>query len=855
LVLGGRAAATGCYQRAATARVMQAASAPREAYVTLSKGHESSADEPLVNVVLLCDQVLADDYDAAIILVFPRGQDSGGEVDPNKEIEHPYEEATKIFIRPHGHEENSRNLSTEFDELKRGPMLMKQYQEFVRNHLKKLLQRAGFKASTIESIDGDEVFLKLGLDRNGDMIRKLAERYNYMMPFNDKAYEHEERSGNVEKGKPLKNNRGYYVRAYEEYQQGLDDKFEPFREVDEIRLMEKRIDEWVSLPAMLEQGIISRYFPGPNHKEMAKFEELWANPFRVFHLPTHHHDDEIRNYFGEEIAFFFRWFCFYLKMLVPLAVAGTIFLFMNVLSVSHDNKRRLMNWYAALMVLWASIFNEVFKNNAARLKQRWGMKDVDTLAVELSSYRPELEGTYEGMIRKHIGFAGACIYLLIFVAFIGCLTKAARDSADDGNTSMASKFPLILSIVIKVLSFLWAKIAYILNRMQNHRFEGRSNDALTGILFSVKIFVAVWPFLDTAFVQLFIANGLHCGKNLANAAIDLYDGEKNWPNTGHPLDFSRADSIPNDDKSLAFLDGMWHYRHNRQGGVCIMGCYPVNCFTEDGKTFCETNCWMELQANLQTFYLFQLGLSLLLRLLVPMLLTRYQVWEEMRRARKMGSQDTEYSMLQLQAKRHAVVPYEYDSWGGSYVEDFLDLAIGFALLTFFGQVKPWIALLGFVCHMIEYRLLAYRMTHVTCRPMPRGSEGIGCWQSVFETISQCAITINVGLGVFVMDPIASKSFGEKLIYFIVAQNGLSALRAFVGIMIPDEPEDVVRIEDENNLFRQRTLKRPKVEVSKEETQSYEGLDIGLDSSKGLRSRSRSSFCSGEDDDTDGSSDG
>merc|ERR1719301_49788 len=99
--------------------------------------------------------------------------------------------------------------------------------------------------------------------------------------------------------------------------------------------------------------------------------------------------------------------------------------------------------------------------------------------------------------------------------------------------------------------------------------------------------------------------------------------------------------------------------------------------------------------------------------------------------------------------------------GGSVIEDFLDLAIGFALLTCFGIALPVMAVIAFVAYVVKYRLLAYRMVNITCRPYPVGCEGIGNWQAVFHSISIIAVICNVLMAVFVMYPMRDWPMGNE----------------------------------------------------------------------------------------------
>jgi len=222
-------------------------------------------------------------------------------------------------------------------------------------------------------------------------------------------------------------------------------------------------------------------------------------------------------------------------------------------------------------------------------------------------------------------------------------------------------------------------------------------------------------------------------------------------------------------------------------------------------------------------------LSTVFFLVIPIGLARLEVWKEMRKARAQGY-GKQYSFLQLQAKCCKHAPYEYYSWGGSAVEDFLELAVGFALLTCFGLVLPAMSFFALLSHVVEYRLLAYRMTNVTCRPFPYGAEGIGSWQKVFELISIAAIIINVGLAVFVQYPMRDWEPVYQFFAFIVLEHVMLLLRAAMASMIRDDPEDVTRIDDFNTHFKMKFATYPHSDFPTDEIHSMQDVSIGLGTS-------------------------
>jgi len=209
----------------------------------------------------------------------------------------------------------------------------------------------------------------------------------------------------------------------------------------------------------------------------------------------------------------------------------------------------------------------------------------------------------------------------------------------------------------------------------------------------------------------------------------------------------------------------------------------------------------ELEENLWTVYIVHMACTFLFALIIPIFLAKLNVVLEYRKARKeSGDTEEHYTFLQVQAKRAEVANYEYMSWGGSQVEDFLELAVGFAMLTCFGIALPAMSVIALISHIIEYRLLAYRMTNVTSRPIPYGAEGIGVWEQIFHTISEAAVIINVGMAVFAMYPMRHWLFRHQLAAFLVLEHCMLLMRKFVISIWDKEPASQRRIDDFNWRF-------------------------------------------------------
>mmetsp|Transcript_50810 Transcript_50810/g.117998 ORF Transcript_50810/g.117998 Transcript_50810/m.117998 type:complete len:175 (-) Transcript_50810:201-725(-) len=161
------------------------------------------------------------------------------------------------------------------------------------------------------------------------------------------------------------------------------------------------------------------------------------------------------------------------------------------------------------------------------------------------------------------------------------------------------------------------------------------------------------------------------------------------------------------------------------------------------------------------------------------------------------------------------------------VEDFLELAIGYALLTCFGVVWPELSVLALFIHIVEYRLLACRMTNITCRPFPHSSDGIGTWEKMFGGISIVAVVTNVGLAVTQMSPMRSWEAPQKLTFFIFLEHSVALVYVILHAVFPQEPADVVCIEDFHDAFKRKFDQDGPFKVPLSETCDLGEVDLRL----------------------------
>jgi hypothetical protein len=324
--------------------------------------------------------------------------------------------------------------------------------------------------------------------------------------------------------------------------------------------------------------------------------------------------------------------------------------------------------------------------------------------------------------------------------------------------------------------------------MQNPRTQDRWESLLSVNLTIVKLAIALYPFLDLAFFVTYTEST--CAATLAAAAQKVY--------VGNPLVAGWPEGTPQSEyggTTLNWLDTDT-FRYTKGDNTCIYGCFPDRCTdNRDGTFTCRTQCVAGLESSLLiTFAVLSIGA--IVNIIAPILVVRLDIWMEMRKVEG----DVKYTWLECMSKCSSQATHEYQSFGGSYAEDFVEYAILFGFLVCFSMISPFVAVIAFISSMIQYRLVAFRTVNVTCRPYPEVMHGIGVWQDIFGYITKLGLLINVALICCVLPPVRDYTLVSKCSVAIVLQHGLLVLHVCVGFCIPSEPQDVTIIRDINTSF-------------------------------------------------------
>lgn len=861
---------------------------------------------------MLRASVEVDTDGAAFVLVFPKDTNViGGVLDPQAIIENPMVKAAQIFERPRSPSSFNTLRWHGFDRLRDRPCVQAwEYQIVVRAAVMHLLQKSDFQLRSFPSLDGDEDFLTVGMEEQGERVKRLAQRFAYKVALKSSAYADMCMDPNYNVGQHLsdfagklaaaasvdqaligafgggidqlglavggglrqlegaigadnanlqqrlhnlkgnigfkvekradvapadpkfrggipRDREGQLVPAYVAYSPDLAEYLSEFRHIDVLRLLRMHLDEFFNIEELSAQQIIVNYFCAGSPELVDEFNEDFCSLKYLFTLPDLASAQKVRLYFGEHIVFFFCWFSLYVHWLLYLAMIGFVCsVGVHLIPVLHlplEWDGLIHVFMAFVLTVWGVLFNARFDAEIRANVKRWGMKDWVGVEVERPEWEPDQpESSRLLKWKRRLLNQLPIAFCILFASVIMEFALFAMEQRKLGNKLIEKWGNIVTVVLMHTFSLVWAKLAPKLCNHYNYRTDAQYNEALTWMVASVRIFVALFPFIDIIFIQ----NYTHptCSNRedpLAGAAWKIYGSGTSWP-AGLGLELA-SPVVKMFNGTLArtmptSLDWLEEYSFVIDGGRCIRGCYPVHCDKVglDGHYVCDTNCTATLESNMMTVYISHMVMTLLLGVGVPWLLTSREVAKEVNHANNkhsmQGSYDymptspiTEegsgvmYSLVQFQAKCAKLAPYKYSSWGGSFIDDFVEVAIGFALLTCFGMAVPSVPILAFLGHLVEYRLMAFRMSNMTCRPFPHGGENVGIWKVIFNIIGQAAVAINVGMAVFCMNPMRSWDFEHQLIAFLALEHSLILLRSAVSRGSEETGgDDEQQIEDFNN---------------------------------------------------------
>ncbi|KAI9703547.1 MAG: hypothetical protein M1820_005851 [Bogoriella megaspora] len=289
-------------------------------------------------------------------------------------------------------------------------------------------------------------------------------------------------------------------------------KEEPLYEAERVRIIYQLITNPVAdggagiTPKEGEWENVVSVFPLHDHE----YNKAWLKKWSTQWFLKAEDLNEIRNKFGEKVAFYFAFTQSYFAFLVfPAAFGASVWLVLGNYSPI----------YAIVNCLWCIIFVEYWKHQEVDLAVRWGVRNVSRIEHKRKDFRHEFE-TMDPITGEKIQVFPATKRLqrqLLQVPFaltaaivLGSLIATCfgieifiSEVYDGPLKSILVFLPTgILTTGLPVLTGILTNFATQLNAYENYDTAGSYDDALTQKIFILNFITSYLPIFLTAFVYV-----------------------------------------------------------------------------------------------------------------------------------------------------------------------------------------------------------------------------------------------------------------------------------------------------------------------------------------------------------------
>lgn len=219
---------------------------------------------------------------------------------------------------------------------------------------------------------------------------------------------------------------------------------------------------------------------------------------------------QLRDNIGEHIALYFAFLNYYFKALAPAGTLGLIF---------WASGQSFSAMYSILLVIWATIFLEMWKIRERALAVRWGMTGVSRHATRNASFQPSAvvddkitgertevfeEWRRELRIIASLPVVFLYILLLLSILTLNFLAEVITAEVYDGpGKNLVPFVPTVLySTCIPLIMMTWTITAKMLTKWENHATMRAHNGSLTLKLFGMQSLVTYAGLVLTAYVYI-----------------------------------------------------------------------------------------------------------------------------------------------------------------------------------------------------------------------------------------------------------------------------------------------------------------------------------------------------------------
>mmetsp|Transcript_26784 Transcript_26784/g.62469 ORF Transcript_26784/g.62469 Transcript_26784/m.62469 type:complete len:764 (+) Transcript_26784:58-2349(+) len=294
------------------------------------------------------------------------------------------------------------------------------------------------------------------------------------------------------------------------------------RRVDRIRLLYDKLIYYMHLPEMELMGLIS-CFPCHNQHTLRMLKAEWGTLSRLRVVFSMHQPiDKVRNYFGEEVAFYFLFVqevAFALLLLMPAAGLARV---LSALFPEQSGGRDLVTvFYSLLLMVGFPAFNRHWARTEAHYGNLWGM-DMRPSHFEVKQpVNPKFVGELvpwdvnenelveipirsKRLVGLFLSGLGELSFVLVIMLCASYTQYTAGRYGNEGHKQAQKIAALALSGQIQVFGAAWNPISTMLTDLEQHVTVSSWHQAKARKAFTVGFFNTFFSFFYVGFVSPFV---------------------------------------------------------------------------------------------------------------------------------------------------------------------------------------------------------------------------------------------------------------------------------------------------------------------------------------------------------------
>ena len=272
-----------------------------------------------------------------------------------------------------------------------------------------------------------------------------------------------------------------------------------YRNIDKIRIIYNFVDQLLKIKDLTEYGVLNYILFKRNnidYQEKLTLQNLIIKPLNIYNKTnTNDFIYTVRNFFGEEIAYYFLWLTNYIKWLIFPSILGIIFAvtyqIVNKGEQAHNPILSLI--MCAFFFLWGKAFIYQWNQKEQLYNYIWGTENYKKSQLDQESFVPDgyiplLIGHKAPYVNKYKKYFRIFVSY-IFIFFMMCIVFGFINLIFTIKTFLIKRYPtrtteigiligFFNTIQINFMSGFYQGIAKYFNDKENHRKETDSKNAL-----------------------------------------------------------------------------------------------------------------------------------------------------------------------------------------------------------------------------------------------------------------------------------------------------------------------------------------------------------------------------------------